>query len=98
MPRDFRAEAIARKKEQQQAERAAQRYHAPARTYEFIQRPESLTDEQWRALCEARYLILGMTTQEQRRLYLAGVEKHRGKQSRMQLEADARKVWEQQRQ
>jgi hypothetical protein len=90
---DFRAKAIADKKRQADLERAAQRYRLEPRPYPYIQRPKDATDEQWRALCEARWLILGLTTPEQRRLYLAGVEKHRGKQSRQRLEQDAKELW-----
>ena len=93
MARDFRAEAITKKKQQQEADRAAARYEIRPRKYEFMQRPAGMADEPWRALCEARWLIYAMTTQEQRRLYLAGVEKHRGITGRMKLEEDARRVW-----
>lgn len=91
---DFRAKAIADKKQRQALEKAAQRYELKAQPYPYIQRPAGHSDEQWRALCEARWLILALATQEQRRLYLAGVEKHRGKAARQKLEQDAKAIWD----
>jgi hypothetical protein len=48
--------------------------------------------EEWRAECEARYL-LNRPTIDERRALLAAIEKRRGKKAREDLEQRALAIW-----
>lgn len=48
--------------------------------------------EEWRAECEARYL-LNRPSIDERRALLAAIEKRRGKQAREELEQRALAIW-----
>lgn len=50
--------------------------------------------EEWRAECEARYL-LNRPTIDERRALLAAIEKRRGKAAREDLEQRALAIWRQ---
>jgi hypothetical protein len=50
-----------------------------------------LISEEWRRICEATSTL--KTPLEQRRKYLALVEKHRGTVARQELEAEILKQW-----
>lgn len=50
--------------------------------------------EEWRAECEARYL-LNRPTIDERRALLAAIEKRRGKSAREDLEQRALAIWRQ---
>lgn len=94
MSRDFRAEAIQRKKIEKEQERASAPYSAPIRSIQHRPRPAGLSEEQWRADCEARWFLDALPNKQQRQKYLRLVEEKRGAAGRMLLEDDARVMWE----
>ena len=93
MARDFKAEAIAAKKEARHHDQLASPYKAPSNTYAFRTKPEQMTTEEWRHDCHIRFILYGLPNQAQRRKYFADVENHHGQPARQRLEQDVMALW-----
>lgn len=97
MARDFKAEAIARRRLEAEQRLKSRPYEQPLKQYQYKKQPEGMDTAAWRHLCECRFLLYALPNQEQRRRFLAKVEEARGKQARLQLENDARRIWQQEK-
>jgi hypothetical protein len=93
LARDFKAEAIAAKKLNQQQERQANPYKAPYRSYPPRTKPEHMTTEEWRHDCQVYSILHGLPNQEQRRKYFEDVERIHGAAPRQRLEQDVMALW-----